>query len=86
MKERLSAKEKHQIQLSRTRWQNRRRIAYISLWSMIGVVVFPLTIATLGGVEVASILKEYTSIISTFIVTSGGIIGAYVGFSTLDKK
>lgn len=62
------------------RWRTRRRLAYISITSIIMVTYwafFKLDIDKLNA------LKD---IISWFYTIMGSIIGSYVGFSTIDDK
>lgn len=66
--------------LIRDRWKHRRRMAYIALLSILLV-----TYACLFKIEVKR-LDALEVIITWFYVTMGSIIGAYVGFATLDDK
>lgn len=62
------------------RWKHRRRMAYIALFSILAatyVCLFRIPTEKLKALEV---------IITWFYVTMGSIIGAYVGFATLDDK
>ncbi|NIT14187.1 MAG: hypothetical protein GTN99_08115 [Candidatus Dadabacteria bacterium] len=59
------------------RWNNRRRMAWISLMAIIGFGV---------GAMVNEFTQPQADIISAVIYTLGAIIGAYVGFVTLDDK
>jgi polyferredoxin len=71
---------KKQYILLTNRWKNRRRMAYIALFSII-VVTFLL----LYHISPEKI-KVLENIITWFYITMGSIIGAYVGFSTLDHR
>lgn len=66
--------------LAANRWKHRRRMAYISLFSILAVTYW-----CLFKVDVER-LKALDSIITWFYLTLGSIIGAYVGFATLDDK
>jgi uncharacterized membrane protein YhaH (DUF805 family) len=66
--------------LNNRRWQNRRRMAWTSLFFIICVVLLSMFIVPIERLEV---LEE---IITWFFFIMGSIIGAYVGFSTLDDK
>lgn len=64
----------------KTRWQNRRRMAWIALISM-------LVVTGLSFFVVAeSRLKLLSDVINMFYLAMASIVGAYVGFATLDKK
>jgi len=64
----------------RDRWTHRRRMAYIAIFSILAV-----TYACLFKIE-AKKLDALEVIVTWFYVTMGSIIGAYVGFATLDDK
>lgn len=62
------------------RWKHRRRMAYIALVAILAVTyvcLFKIDSTKLDALEV---------IVTWFYVTMGSIIGAYVGFATLDDK
>lgn len=62
------------------RWTNRRRLAYMAFSAMclvMGVLLFYTDIATITAIA---------PIVGTFFLVMGGIIGAYVGFTTLEGK
>ena len=65
---------------SKSRWKNRRRMAYISLVSILIVVGLSLFVVPIERLQV---LEE---VITWFFFIMGSIIGAYVGFSTFDDK
>lgn len=62
------------------RWKHRRRMAYIALFSILIV-----TYVCLFRVD-KDRLNDLEVIVTWFYVTMGSIIGAYVGFATLDDK
>jgi len=62
------------------RWRHRRRMAYIAIISMLIV-----TYCCLFKLSPEKI-KVLENIISWFYLTMGSIVGAYVGFATLDDK
>lgn len=66
--------------LTANRWKHRRRMAYISLFSILVVTYW-----CIFEVETER-LKELDEIVTWFYLTLGSIIGAYVGFATLDDK
>jgi hypothetical protein len=62
------------------RWKHRRRMAYIAL-----VATLIVTYLCLFKVDKER-LADLEVIVTWFYVTMGSIIGAYVGFATLDDK
>ena len=62
------------------RWQNRRRMAWTALVSILIV-----TFLSFFVVE-ESRLKLLGDVINMFYLSMASIVGAYVGFATLDKK
>lgn len=62
------------------RWKHRRRMSYIAL-----VAILLVTYACLFEID-ANKLDALEVIVTWFYVTMGSIIGAYVGFATLDDK
>jgi len=62
------------------RWQNRRRMAWTALVSILIV-----TFLSFFVVE-ESRLKLLGDVINIFYLSMASIVGAYVGFATLDKK
>lgn len=81
----LTVKQTKEVALKKyillsNRWKNRRRMAYISLFSILivtYVLLYDLPIEKISKLE---------NVITWFYITMGSIIGAYVGFSTLDDK
>lgn len=63
-----------------TRWKHRRRMAYIALYSMIGVTSYALTLMPIQR------LSATNEIISWFYFAMASIVGAYVGFATWSAK
>lgn len=72
-------KEEKEIEMENRRWKHRRRLAYLSFLALIVTV----------GLVFFAIPKEKLEVLSNVITwiffTFGGIIGAYVGFSTIEK-
>lgn len=62
------------------RWKHRRRMSYVAL-----VAILVVTYLCLFKVDKER-LADLEVIITWFYVTMGSIIGAYVGFATLDDK
>lgn len=81
----LSIKQTKELALKRyillsNRWKNRRRMAYIALFSILIV-----TYVSIYEIPLEKI-SELKDVITWFYITMGSIIGAYVGFSTLDDR
>lgn len=66
--------------LAANRWKHRRRMAYMAMLS-----VMVITVCLVFYVP-ADKLAALDTIISWFYITMGTIIGAYLGFATLDDK
>lgn len=66
--------------LTANRWKHRRRMAYIALISMLVV-----TYLCMFKVPTDK-LSTLSDVVNWFYVTMGTIVGAYMGFSTLDDK
>ena len=62
------------------RWQNRRRMAWTAL-----VAILVVTFLSFFIVD-ESRLKLLSDVINMFYLSMASIVGAYVGFATLDKK
>lgn len=62
------------------RWRHRRSLAYMSFFSILIVTFLCLFIL------VESRLVVLEPIVGWFYIVMGSIIGAYVGFTTLDDK
>ena len=72
---------KAEAQVELIKRTNRRRQAWVSLWSMVGV-----TILLMFAVPESKI-KLMTDILPFFYITMAGVVGAYHGFSAwLGKK
>jgi len=65
---------------SKSRWQNRRRMAWIALSSILVVTILAFFVVA------ESRLKLLGDVINMFYLSMASIVGAYVGFATLDKK
>jgi len=66
--------------LMHNRWVHRRRMAYISLAAIIVATYFCLF--KVSETRLASI----SDIMTWFYISMGSVVGAYVGFRTLDDK
>lgn len=62
------------------RWKNRRRMAWISLISILVVTFLSFFVVNEGR------LKLLSDVINMFYLSMASIVGAYVGFATFDKK
>lgn len=68
-----------ETKISNDRWKNRRRMAYISLFSMIVV-----TMCVMFPAVAIERLRELSGVIIAFYTACGAIIGTYIGFATYD--
>jgi hypothetical protein len=59
--------------MTRDRWRNRRRMAWLAL---LAALVFP-------GLM---LLNDLSSIAGAFYLFCGSVVGAYIGFATADDK
>ena len=64
-----------------SRWVHRRRMAYISLYSIIGV-----TVILLGPWVPVERVAKLSDLISWFYFSLASIVGAYMGFATWSGK
>lgn len=64
----------------KSRWKNRRRMAWVALVSILIVTILAFFIVA------ESRLKLLGDVINMFYLSMASIVGAYVGFATLDKK
>lgn len=63
-------------------WANRRFMAYLSLFSIIGLCLATIVL----GIISIKILEAMIPIISVFVMAFGSIVGAYMGFATYSDK
>ena len=68
--------------MERKRWKNRRRMAWLSLISMLGVTGVIL-FSELVEIERLKVLSD---VITWFYFSCASIIGAYMGFTTWASK
>lgn len=59
--------------LHKDRWVNRRRMAWLALWSSI---LFPLL----------ALITDVSTIAVPFYLFTTGVVSAYIGFATVDDK
>ena len=81
----MSIKEAKELALKKSilianRWKHRRRMAYLAMLS-----VMLITYCLMFKMPVEKI-KVLENIITWYYITMGSIIGAYLGFATLDDK
>lgn len=62
------------------RWRHRRRMAYLALFAVFLVTYWAMFVIPIDR------LNALDEVITWFFIVMGSIIGAYVGFSTLDDK
>lgn len=62
------------------RWKNRRRMAWIALVAGVTFPVVVLLAMLIGDVS------PLVSIAAPYLVFIGSVVGAYIGFSTVDDK
>lgn len=68
--------------LEKIRWQNRRRMAWISLFSMLLLTVMIL-FTDMINIEKLKVLSE---VITWFYFSCASVIGAYMGFTAWASK
>ena len=64
---------------NKVRWNTRRKMAWVSLWSIILITVFLVLYPD------DSRIIALAAILQTFYVVMTTIIGSYVGFTTLEE-
>lgn len=62
------------------RWKNRRRMAWTSVWCL-AAVIFLFFFAPISDTRLKIIVEPIAMICFVF----GGIVGAYMGFTTFEK-
>lgn len=81
----MSVQEARELALKKSilianRWKHRRRMAYMAILSVMAVTYFLMFNIPHEKIKVLE------NIITWFYITMGSIIGAYLGFATLDDK
>jgi hypothetical protein len=61
---------------SKDRWKNRRRMAWMAFWAG---VLFPLLLWLTDSDQIGAVAGP-------FFLFVGSVVGAYIGFATLDDK
>lgn len=72
--------EKEKIAWQTRRWKNRRRMAWISVFALIAIILL-FFFAPIPESRLAIIVEP----ISMMAFVFGGVIGAYMGFTTMEK-
>ena len=67
--------------MNKTKWKNRRRMAWISLLALIGQVLASLAIIAFTDVNVER-MKVLVELMSWPALAFASVIGAYMGFTT----
>lgn len=62
------------------KWKNRRRMAWVSLYSIIVVTIMAFYCVPIEK------LKVLESVITWFYTIQGGIVGSYIGLATFSEK
>lgn len=62
------------------RWKNRRKMAWICLWAGVSFPAWLLMAMLIGDVS------PLVSIATPYLVFIGSVVGAYIGFATVDDK
>lgn len=63
-------------------WVNRRFMAYIALFSLVGLAISTLVI----GILSVTVLEVMMPVISVFVMAFSTIVGAYMGLATYADK
>ena len=64
--------------IQKKKWQNRRRMAWVSLISMVGITVLIL-FTNIVSIERLKVLSD---VITWFYFSCASVIGSYMGFTT----
>jgi hypothetical protein len=70
-----------EIDITKNRFKNRRRMAWLAIWSMVVCTSMMLT----DLIEIERI-KAIDSVIEMFYIAMASIVGAYMGFTTWATK
>jgi hypothetical protein len=75
-----------QVGLADRKQQNQRRIAMISLYSVLCIISLLFIMALLAGTGQISALKDFSVVISAIALGLLGLVGAYMGLDSSAKK
>lgn len=70
-----------EIDITKNRFKNRRRMAWIAVWSMVACTTAMMT----DFVDIERI-KAIDNVIEMFYIAMASIVGAYMGFTTWATK
>lgn len=82
LKDKVETKEEAEFKQDLDRWKNRRRMAYFSLYSASGVLIF-LAILMLFFPNILSFYKNIESTVITIILGWFSLVALYFGATTL---
>ena len=77
----IKTEETEDPYLNKTRWKNRRRMAWLSLFALIGQVIASMLIIVLTEITVEK-MKVLAELMSWPSLAFASVIGAYMGFTT----
>ena len=81
----ISGKIKSNGEVSKVRWKNRRRMAWISLFALIAQIALSLIVIVATDIPVERI-KVLAEMMSWPSLAFASVIGAYMGFTTWAGK
>lgn len=67
------------------KWRHRRRIAYVSLWTLLGLLVFLLLGAVFGSGKMFARISSVEMLLSTITLGLVGLVGGYMGTATMSE-
>ncbi len=70
-----------EIDITKNRFKNRRRMAWLAIWSMVACTSVMMT----EFIDIERI-KAIDSVIEMFYIAMASIVGAYMGFTTWATK
>lgn len=70
-----------EIDLTKTRFKNRRRMAWLAMWSMVA-----LTTILLSDFVSIERIKAVDNVFEMFYIAMASVVGAYMGFTTWANK
>jgi len=70
-----------EIDLTKTRFKNRRRMAWLAMWSMVA-----LTTILLSDFVSIERIKAVDNVFEMFYIAMASVVGAYMGFTTWATK
>jgi len=72
---------KLEMDISTTRFKNRRRMAWLAMWSMVATTVIMMT----DFIDIER-LKAIDNVIEMYYIAMASVVGAYMGFTTWASK